>query len=98
MAIDRISGNRGPFEILPSRFNRGDGSKAKSVGREEDRVSLSGRKAEFSRIRELLDATSDVRSNRVEELARIIDRNEYHVDSLDVADALIEQNWNNFQA
>jgi flagellar biosynthesis anti-sigma factor FlgM len=93
MPIDRISGNGGPVEIPSARSNRGDGSKSQPVRRDQDRVSLSGRRSEFGRIRALVDASPNVRSSRVEELARIIDRNEYHVDSQDVADAIIQQNW-----
>ena len=98
MAINRISGNNGPMEIPPARSRRGDGARSRTVGREQDRVSLSARKAEFSHLRILVDAVSDVRPSRVEELARIIDRGEYHVDSQDVADALIQQNWNELKS
>jgi len=93
MAIDRISGNNGPMEIPPSRSSRGDGARSKTVGRDQDRVSLSARKAVFSELRALADAVPDVRSSRVEELARVIDRGAYHVDAQDVADALIQHNW-----
>jgi len=96
MAINRISGNNGPVEIPPSRSSRGDGPRPKAVGREPDRVSLSERNAEFSHIRALVDTSPDVRSGRVEELAHLIDQGAYHVDSQDVADALIQQNWNPF--
>ena len=98
MAINRISGNNGPLEIPPARSSRGDGARSRTVGREQDRVSLSARKSEFSHLRTLVDAAPDVRSRRVEELASIIDRGEYHVDSQDVADAIIKQNWNEFKS
>jgi flagellar biosynthesis anti-sigma factor FlgM len=98
MAINRISGNNRPMEVPPSRSSRADGARSKTVGREQDRVSLSARKSEFSHFRTLVDAAPDVRSGRVEELARIIDRGEYHVDSLDVADALIQQSWNELKS
>jgi len=98
MAINRISGNNGPMEISPSRSSRGDGARSKTVGREQDRVSLSAGKSEFSHFRKLVDDAPDVRSSRVEELAGLIDRGAYHVDSEDVADALIQQNWNEFKS
>ncbi|PYS39331.1 MAG: flagellar biosynthesis anti-sigma factor FlgM [Acidobacteria bacterium] len=97
MAIDGISGKNGPLGVDPTetRPNGGDKTKPKPITREQDRVSLSQDRQEFARIRELVDQLPDVRSARIEELARVIHRGAYEVDALDLADAIIQKNWIN---
>jgi flagellar biosynthesis anti-sigma factor FlgM len=95
MGIDGIKGNNGPAEIHPTGAHSKHLDKTKSKpAQQEDRVTLSDRKQEFARIRQMVDQTPDVQSNRVEQLAQAIDSGTYKVNSEDVADALIQKNWN----
>jgi flagellar biosynthesis anti-sigma factor FlgM len=100
MAIDGISGNNGPLGVDPTegRPSRADKPKPKPGTGEQDRVSLSDRQQEFARIKELVDQLPDVRSDRIKELARVIEKDTYQVDSLDLADAVIHKNWIDLKA
>jgi len=100
MSIDGISGNNGPLGVDPTegRPSRTDKPKPTSGAGEQDRVSLSDRQQEFARIKELVDQLPDVRSERIKELARVIEKDVYQVDSLDLADAVIHKNWIDLKA
>src|ERR1044072_6838719 len=94
MAVDRISGPGETPRVESPRSNRAERTKPTVTSREEDRICLSDRKAEFAFFRALVVASPDVRSARVEALSRIIERGEYSVSSLDIANSIIQKNWN----
>ena len=100
MAIDGITRKNAPAGIDPAetRPKAAGRVKSKSVLEGEDRVSLSQSKDQFARIRQLVDSSPDVRSARIEELARAINTGSYEVDELELADAIIGKNWIDFLA
>ncbi len=54
-----------------------------------DRVELSGRSREMAKAAETLSATPDIRQQRVAEIRRRIDNQEYQVDAEKVAGKMI---------
>jgi negative regulator of flagellin synthesis FlgM len=92
--VDGISGKHEPAAVNADGTRQKAASSARRTNSsvERDRVSFSETKEEFTRIRTLVDATPDVRADRVEALTHAIDRGAYEVNALDVADAIIAEN------
>ena len=92
MPIDGIQGKHDKLQIeqrygnAPSAGNR---SSAKSVSH-DDRVQISTESQEFLRIRNLVDATPDIRQDLVDELRKQIAHGTYDVSSSDIADAILD--------
>lgn len=71
------------------RSGRGKGSSTSSSGGSTDTVQISGRSREMAKVSETLSGTPEVRSDRVAEIRRQIDNNEYTVDADKVAGKMI---------
>jgi len=93
MGIDPIQGKQQDRLQVERRYgqNAGSGDRSKPGPIEhDDCVQLSSQTREFTRIRELVDATPDIRQDRVEQLRREIAAGTYNVPSSDIADAIID--------
>ncbi len=72
----------------PERNQRVDEEKAKTAS-PSDRVELSTRSKEMQKIYEVLQATPDIRTERVSELKKQIETGNYRVDSGALAEKII---------
>ena len=92
MGIDGIDGKQDRLQV-ERRYGQsarpGDRHKPDAF-EHDDSVQLSSQTLEFTRIRELVDATPDIRQDRVELLRREIAAGTYNVPSSDIADAIID--------
>jgi anti-sigma28 factor (negative regulator of flagellin synthesis) len=68
------------------------------AGKSEDSIFISGRSQEFARVRRLVEQQPDVRLDKVNRLAREIDRETYQVSGKKVADAVIRKHLVDFHA
>jgi flagellar biosynthesis anti-sigma factor FlgM len=92
MGIDGIQGKQDRLQV-ERRYgqNSGPNDRRKTGPVEhDDSVQLSSQTQEFTRIRELIDATPDIRQDRVELLRREIAAGTYNVPSSDIAEAIID--------
>jgi len=92
MGIDGIQGKRDKVEIeqqYGKQPKAGDRSKAGAIDH-DDHVQFSSESQEFLRIRNLVDATPDIRQDRVDQLRRQIAEGTYSVPSEDIADAILD--------
>ena len=64
---------------------------AKDKGREGDRVDLSPQSKEMQKIYNVLQATPDVRTERVAEVKKLIEEERYQVESKVVAEKMIKE-------
>jgi|SRR2546429_6684800 len=101
MSIDGISPRPDSLKIqiqadrnLPSNGKKGKGSQKES----QDEVKFSDSRREFLRIRGLVDNQPDFRLDKVNQLARAIDRGTYSVTGTQIADAIIRKNLIDFEA
>jgi len=58
---------------------------------ENDKISLSGKAYEFNELKKIINALPDMRTDRVEELKKVIEAGSYTVDSLKVAEKILEE-------
>ena len=92
MGIDEIHGKRDKLQVerqYGRQANPGDRSKTGSV-EHDDHVQFSSETQEFLRIRNLVDATPDIRQDRVDQLRRQIAQGTYEVSGSDIADAILD--------
>ena len=92
MGIDPIQGKQDRLQV-ERRYGQNAGSSDRSKPgpiEPDDRVQLSSQTREFTRIREMVDATPDIRQDRVEQLRREIAAGTYNVPGSDIADAIID--------
>ncbi len=54
-----------------------------------DRVELSSGSLDVQKIQEILQETPDIRLDKIQELKEKIEKGEYHVDSLQLADKML---------
>ncbi|MEA3547857.1 MAG: flagellar biosynthesis anti-sigma factor FlgM [Thermodesulfobacteriota bacterium] len=54
-----------------------------------DRVELSSGSRDVRKIQEILQETPDIRLDKIQELKEKIEKGEYHVDSLQLADKML---------
>lgn len=92
MGIDPIESKQDRLQV-ERRYGQNVGSSDRSKSgpvEHDDSVQLSSQTQEFARIRELVDATPDIRQDRVEQLRREIAAGTYNVPSSDIADAILD--------
>ncbi len=71
-----------------------DAGKIDSTQSEEsgsDKISLSGRSREIHELKGLIENLPDIRTDRVEEVKKAIDSGNYNIDSLKVAEKVLEE-------
>lgn len=61
------------------------------TGSDNDRISLSGKAKEISELKQLIDQLPDIRRDKVEEIKKAIDAGNYTMDSLKVAEKILEE-------
>lgn len=91
--------NEGSVNHIGS-FHKVDGGQEAAKRRAQDQqdprsaeqIDLSPRAQEIAKVQQVLEATPDVRSSRVEELKAAIDAGTYRVSSEDVAESVLRQN------
>lgn len=93
MGINEIQGKQDKIQVEES-YRRTDSVRSRPesghVDRQQDSLDLSSQTQELLRIRKLVDATPEIRLDRVEELRREIDAGTYHVPSDEIAQAIID--------
>jgi negative regulator of flagellin synthesis FlgM len=57
----------------------------------KDKISLSGRAKEINELKVIIEELPDIRTDRVDEVKRTIDAGNYNVDSLKVAEKVLEE-------
>ena len=93
MGIDPIQGKQQDRLQVERRYGQNAGTSDRSKPgpiEHDDSVQLSSQTREFAQIRELVDATPDIRQDRVEQFRRDIAAGNYNVSSSDIADAIID--------
>lgn len=95
----KIEGN-GPVEgkSLYDKVNEVDRKKdtekngdTKKSGRDTDKISLSGRAKEISELKSLIERLPEIRTDRVEELKKAVDTGSYNIDSMKVAERILQE-------
>ena len=94
MPINGIDYDTRPGPVLyTAKSSHSSGSNGKAAPAPvRDVVQISERSQEFSRIRQLVDAQPDVRLDRVNKLAKLIDSGTYDVKGEQIAEAIIQKN------
>lgn len=64
---------------------------AEKTGGEDDRISLSGKAREIAELRKLIEQLPDVRTDKVEAIKKALDSGNYNIDSLKVAEKILEE-------
>ena len=57
----------------------------------KDKISLSARTKEIDELRALIRDLPDIRTDRVEEIKKAVDAGSYNIDSLKVAEKVLEE-------
>ena len=92
MEIDGIQGKRDKLQIeqhYGKQSKAGERSKSGSIDH-GDQVQFSNETQEFLRIRDMVDATPDIRQGLVDELRLQIAQGNYNVTSSEIADAILD--------
>lgn len=56
-----------------------------------DRISLSGRAREISELKGMIEALPEIRTNKVEDIKKAVDAGSYNIDSLKVAEKILQE-------
>jgi negative regulator of flagellin synthesis FlgM len=93
MGIDGIQGKRDALQVERQSGQRTGSSDRSSTPSSdlEDSVELSSETLEFSRLRKLVDATPDIRHERVEQLKQEIAQGTYNVPASHIAEAILDE-------
>ncbi len=59
--------------------------------KDKDKISLSGEAKEISELKSLIEQLPEIRTDKVEELKKAIDAGSYNIDSLKVAEKILEE-------
>ena len=86
---DVISQIQTDNKISSRKKDRGvdDAVPASATGK--DRVDLSSGSRDVQKIQDILQETPDIRLEKIQELKKKIEKGEYHVDSLQLADKML---------
>ncbi len=100
MGIDGINEQR---NLLPVESKTGAPQSANprpeaQQSENADRVQFSEQTMEFIRIRQLADATPELRQDRINRLREEIERGTYNVSGEDIADAIVRESQINLTA
>jgi negative regulator of flagellin synthesis FlgM len=93
MGIDGINEQQGarPVDSKPGSQQNANPRPEVQPAEHADRVQFSEQTMEFIRIRQLADATPELRQDRINRLREEIERGTYHVSGEDIADAMIRE-------
>lgn len=64
---------------------------AQKTNGEKDKISLSGQAKEISELKSEIDKLPDIRTERVEEVKKAIDTGNYNIDTLRIAEKILEE-------
>jgi len=69
----------------------GKSSETESASGERDKISLSGKAQEINDLKKLINDLPDIRTDKVKQLKKAIDAGSYNIDSLKVAEKILEE-------
>jgi len=81
----------GKINDLNKKEHPGKDSGTESTGVERDKISFSGMAQEINELKKLIKDLPDIRTDKVEKLKKAIDTGLYNIDSLKVAEKILEQ-------
>jgi negative regulator of flagellin synthesis FlgM len=86
---DAISQIQTDNKISSKKKSQGVNDAIPSAAAGRDRVELSSGSLDVQKIQEILQETPDIRLDKIQELKEKIEKGEYHVDSLQLADKML---------
>lgn len=70
---------------------RGNAQNTNVADTSADKISLSGKAREISELKSLLEQLPEIRTDRVEEIKKAVDTGSYNIDSLKVAEKILQE-------
>jgi len=81
----------GKVNDLNKKEQVGKSSVTESTSGERDKISLSGKAQEINELKQLIHDLPDIRTDKVDQLQKVIDTGSYHIDSYKVAEKMLEE-------